>query len=245
MSREAERALDPADTEVPPATVEVAPAATVVLLRDGAEGIEALLLRRNPDLAFHGGAWVFPGGRVDPADASAGGTLDRGDLAAARHAAARELTEEAGLVVPAEDLVPWSHWTTPPGPPRRFATWFFVAAENEVEDVVVDGGEIHAAGWVTPAAVFARFRAREMDLAPPTWLTLRQVAEHATVAAVLAHADAVAGLRYEPRIARDAAGRLVSLYEGDAGWPTADPEVPGKRHRLVWLADDYRFERSG
>ena len=39
-------------------------AATVVLLRDGAGGLETLLLRRNSRIAF-GGMWVFPGGRVD------------------------------------------------------------------------------------------------------------------------------------------------------------------------------------
>jgi hypothetical protein len=140
--------------------------------------------------------------------------------------------------------VSWAHWTTPPGPPRRFATWFFVAAEAEVEDVVVDGGEIHAAEWVTPAVAFDRFRAREMDLAPPTWLTLLQVAEHGRVADVLTHGAAAIDRRYEPRIARTPEGGLVSLYEGDAGWPTADPTVPGPRHRLLWGADDYRFERS-
>jgi 8-oxo-dGTP pyrophosphatase MutT (NUDIX family) len=224
--------------------VEVAPAATVVVLRDGAEGIEALLLRRNPRLAFSAGAWVFPGGRVDPADVTAAGATDPFVREAGRHAAARELTEEAGLVVPAEDLVPWSHWTTPPGPPRRFATWFFVAAASEVEDVVVDGGEIHASDWVTPATAESRFRAREMELAPPTWLTLRQVGEHPDVAAVLEAARSTADRVYEPRIAETADGRLVSLYEGDAGWPTSDPEVPGPRHRILWLPDDYRFERS-
>ncbi|WP_052666044.1 NUDIX hydrolase [Nitriliruptor alkaliphilus] len=244
MSDRGERALDPADTEVPAAEVELAPAATVVLLRDGPAGIEALLLRRNPDLAFHGGAWVFPGGRVDAQDAARAGTADRFGVTAARHAAARELTEEADLVAPVEDLVPWSHWVTPPGPPRRFATWFFVAAEAEVEDVVVDGDEIHASDWVTPAAAFARCTAREMDLAPPTWLTLRQVAELGSVSAVLTHADARDELRYEPRISRDTTGALVSLYQGDAGWPTGDATVDGARHRLIWAEAGYRFERS-
>ena len=42
------------------------PAATVVLLRDGADGVETLMLRRDVNLAFAGGAWVFPGGRLDP-----------------------------------------------------------------------------------------------------------------------------------------------------------------------------------
>ena len=46
------------------------PAATVVVARDSAtQGfIEILLLRRNSKLVFHGGHWVFPGGRVDQAD---------------------------------------------------------------------------------------------------------------------------------------------------------------------------------
>jgi 8-oxo-dGTP pyrophosphatase MutT (NUDIX family) len=226
------------------AEVPVAPAATVVLVRGSDEGLEVLLLRRSPKLAFSAGAWVFPGGRVDVPDAEAAGTADRFDRAAGRHAAARELTEEAGLVVPPADLVPWSHWTTPPGPPRRFATWFFVAACADVEDVVVDGGEIHAADWVTPATAAARFRAREMELAPPTWLTLQQVGEHPEVETLLAAARTREPTVYEPRISRTDDGELVSLYQGDAGWPTGDAQVPGPRHRIVWAPDDYRFERS-
>jgi len=44
------------------------PAATVVLLRDGPDGLEAYLQRRPMHLGFAGGLWVFPGGRVDEAD---------------------------------------------------------------------------------------------------------------------------------------------------------------------------------
>ena len=44
------------------------PAATVVLVREGADGPEVLLLRRNRATGFVPGAWVFPGGRVDAAD---------------------------------------------------------------------------------------------------------------------------------------------------------------------------------
>jgi len=67
---------------LPPAMIEAAralargelqvaaprPAATVVLLRDGAEGIEAYLLRRTRTMAFAAGFFVFPGGSVDPRD---------------------------------------------------------------------------------------------------------------------------------------------------------------------------------
>ena len=42
-------------------------AATVIVLRGGAETLEVLLVKRNPAQRFMGGAWVFPGGAVDPA----------------------------------------------------------------------------------------------------------------------------------------------------------------------------------
>ena len=47
-------------------------AATVVLLRDGGEGLEVYLQRRPVAMGFAGGLWVFPGGRVDEADRGPG-----------------------------------------------------------------------------------------------------------------------------------------------------------------------------
>ena len=44
-------------------------AATLIVTRDGTEGLEVLLLRRNPALKVMAGAWVFPGGKVDADDA--------------------------------------------------------------------------------------------------------------------------------------------------------------------------------
>ena len=65
------------------------------------------------------GVWVFPGGAVDPAD---------GDGEAAHRAAAvRELAEEAGIEVPADELVAYSRWITPKAVPIRFDTRFYLA----------------------------------------------------------------------------------------------------------------------
>ena len=106
-------------------------------MRDGDDGLEVLLARRSSKLAFHGGAWVFPGGRIDPDDyADAPDDL----LAAARRAAAREAKEEAGVDVDADALVHLSNWTTPEISPKRFATWFFVG-EVAGGDEVADGTE--------------------------------------------------------------------------------------------------------
>lgn len=71
------------------------PAATIVLLRDGTDGMEVLLLRRARTAGFVPGAYVFPGGRVDASDAGVA-VLERMDALTARQAAARlELPEGA------------------------------------------------------------------------------------------------------------------------------------------------------
>jgi len=89
------------------------PAATVVVMRDSAAGPEVFLVRRHEDTAFMGGAHVFPGGRVDAADGDGDdswcdgiahavrqlGELPRTEATAYHVAAARELFEEAGVLL--------------------------------------------------------------------------------------------------------------------------------------------------
>ena len=106
-------------------------AGTAVLLRDSAEGLETLLLRRNAKLAFAGGAWVFPGGAIDASELEAASTEEQ----AARTATVREVHEECGLTIAENSLVHFCNWTTPIGEKRRFATWFFAAqADQDSED---------------------------------------------------------------------------------------------------------------
>ncbi len=77
---------------------EARPAATVVLLRDGPQGLEVFMVRRHHQIDFAGGALVFPGGKVAPEDIELGQTLVPDDaLAPFRVAAIRELFEESGL----------------------------------------------------------------------------------------------------------------------------------------------------
>ena len=71
----------------------VLPAATVVLVRDGDDGLEALLVQRSKAVKHMGGMWVFPGGKVDEQDYPENGD----DYGAALNAAIRETREEAGL----------------------------------------------------------------------------------------------------------------------------------------------------
>lgn len=223
------------DSDNPPAT----PAATVILLRDAQVGLETLMLHRTSKVAF-GGMWVFPGGRVDDADRRPD---DVDDEMAARRAAAREAVEECALLLEPEELVPFSHWTPPAETPRRYATWFFVARAAE-GDVLVDGGEIRDHAWLTPQEVLDRRARGEVDLAPPTFVTLTDLAVHADVGEALASASARSPLpRYSTRW-RVVEGGAVALWAGDAGYDANDPEMPGPRHRLWMLPEGWRLERD-
>src|SRR4051794_39735294 len=105
-------------------------AASLILLRDGSEGPEVLLVQRNPEQRFMGGAWVFPGGAL--------GKEDGDELDTAR----RELSEEAGIeLAPEAELARYSRWITPAQVKARFDTHFFVARAPEGAEPEVDGSE--------------------------------------------------------------------------------------------------------
>jgi 8-oxo-dGTP pyrophosphatase MutT (NUDIX family) len=215
-------------------------AATVILVRDGEQGVESLMLRRNSKLAFVGGMWVFPGGRVDEADRDGLGPDD--ELGAARRAAVREAREEAGLDVPPEAMVPFSHWTPPPITPKRFLTWFFLA-RAPVGRVAIDRGEIHDHAWMRPAEALRRRDAGEIELAPPTWVTLHELAGWPDVETALGAARARTPEHFVTRIALTGAGP-VALWHGDAGYGSGDADLAGPRHRLHMLDAGWRYERS-
>ncbi len=216
----------------------IVPAATVLLLRDTAAGPETLMLRRNSKIAF-GGMWVFPGGRVDDEDAPGAP-----DEARARAAAVREAAEEASLSLAPEDLVWFSHWTPPTVEIRRYSTWFFAARAPETE-VAIDDGEITESQWIRPADALVKQRAREIELVPPTYVTLHYLAQHADVDSALRGLVPAAGPRhYVTRITRGDEGMVV-MWEEDAGYATRDPAVPGPRHRLLMTKQGFRFDDSG
>ncbi|HEX4112640.1 MAG TPA: NUDIX domain-containing protein [Stellaceae bacterium] len=73
------------------------PAATLLLVRDGLGGVEVLLVRRHAKSGFAAGALVFPGGKVDAADAALARYGRAADLPLFRAAAIRETWEEAGI----------------------------------------------------------------------------------------------------------------------------------------------------
>ena len=181
------------------------PAATVILLRGGAERIEILLVRRNPAARFMGGAWVFPGGALD-------GDED------ARAAAVREVAEEAGVELPDRaELVTFSRWITPEAVPVRFDTLFFLAPMPDGAQARPDGAETVDARWFTPANALAAGEAGEIELVFPTIKTLEQLATFPTADAAIAGARTREVQPILPRV-RGGGGEVRVVLPGEPGY---------------------------
>ncbi len=148
-------------------------AATVIVLRGGRETLEVLLVRRNPEARFMGGAWVFPGGAVD-------GDEDH------RVAGVREVAEEAGVELPdPAALVLFSRWITPPQVRIRFDTLFYLVSAPPGAEPRPDGGETVEVGWYEPRGALDG----DIDLVFPTIKTLEALARFGTADELLAWAD--------------------------------------------------------
>jgi 8-oxo-dGTP pyrophosphatase MutT (NUDIX family) len=143
-------------------------AATVILLRGGAQTLEVLLVKRTPAARFMGGVWVFPGGAVDSGEGDGDG--------AHRAAAIRELREEAAIVLDDPGaLVKFSRWITPAEVRTRFDTHFFLAPLPAGQKPRVDGEECVDLGWFTPAAALEAHHDGRILLVFPTIKHLEQL----------------------------------------------------------------------
>jgi 8-oxo-dGTP pyrophosphatase MutT (NUDIX family) len=157
-------------------------AATVILVRERPD-LQVFVLRRNPALVFAPGATVFPGGAVDPADASAAARLGVDEF---RAAAARECLEDCGIPIDARELVEFARWITPVGAPRRYDTRFFVARAPDGHEGEHDGSELVASAWMRPADALQAFADGEIDLILPTQRSLEMLARFDRVESLLA-----------------------------------------------------------
>lgn len=184
------------------------PAATVILLRDGGGGLEVFLVRRTKGASFMGGAYVFPGGKLDAADSDPAilARVTGPDPEAARRALDEDLDPPAALalyVAALRETFEESGVLFATAPARldlaaaraRLATGTSFAALALDLDLALDAvALVPFARWVTPAVEQRRFDARFfVAIAPPdidachddaetitsTWKTPRDaIAEH-------------------------------------------------------------------
>lgn len=181
-------------------------AATVLLLRETESGLETYMMKRARTMAFAANAYVFPGGRLDQEDLEQGALLDdpifdftalasrlstdereaRGLLVCA----ARELEEEAGVVVDPRTLVVIDHWVTPEWEPLRYDVRFFVAYLPDDQAPQPRGTEAVEARWLAPAQAIQEANAGEILLMAPTRAALEHLLEHSQIELLIEAAHA-------------------------------------------------------
>lgn len=162
-----------------PRDVPIAQAATVMLVDDRPD-LHVLMVRRTPAAVFGGGLWVFPGGRVDPADRSAPDAIqgldqrDKADLDVDHPssfwvAAVRETLEETGILLATDRSGAWA--SRDDAAPLREA----LLEGHPLGALLAAGGwrlpadRLHyVAQWITPPGPPRRFDARFfLTAAPP------------------------------------------------------------------------------
>jgi 8-oxo-dGTP pyrophosphatase MutT (NUDIX family) len=191
--------------------VEPRPASSVIIVRDGGEGMEILFVRRAKELKFMGGAWVFPGGALQPEDG------DVADELAWKAAGVRETWEEARIALSGpSELVPFSRWITPEMVPMRFDTRFYLAAAPEGAEPAPDRQEIDHAEWWTAAKALRLFVENAAELHFPTIKQVERLAEFACAA------DAIDAHRFH-----EAEPILPRVAVGDDGFEILLPGEPG------------------
>src|ERR1700692_3344813 len=115
-----------------------------------------------------------------------------GEIEAANRAALCEgkltflkVLTDNGLLLALDELVPYAHWITPEGMPKRFDTWFFLAATPPEQGGAHDGKESTDSIWVSPREALAGGESGRFKLPFPTTRNLIRLGQQACVKAAL------------------------------------------------------------
>ncbi len=130
----------------------------------------------------------------------------------------------------------FAHWLTPEGAPRRYDTWFFLAAAPDDQEGAHDDNELVHSEWVRPVDALERCRAREIELIFPTLRSLIAIARYSRTEDLLA-AVATAQTTTPLTVIDDSSGQRIRLpgdeREGHLGWrslvPALDLDIAAER----------------
>jgi len=152
-----------------------------------------------------------------------------------------ELCRRYNLTIPLDRLAYLGHWVTPPGPPRRFDTRFFVAVAPEGQRASQDGVETIDHVWLSPAEALEDHRSGRRLLGLPTIGTLRILADFDTTEALMRYAHANPPEPYPskpwPAVKK---GKPVMLEPGAPAYDEAvklDPEGEGSTRAEIVPGD--------
>ena len=227
-------------------------AATALPLRsNGSVGFEVLMVRRNENMSF-GGLWTFPGGTFESSDGDYPASVDEETqdwtdealVESARNAAVRETSEETALRCDRASMTLFSHWIPPDkgGPPKRFATWFFLAPRVSGQ-MFIDQTENSEARWVAPSVALAEYERRMFPVAVPTWVTLDDLATYSTIDALLADSMESGPRLHHTQNLREE-DTVLLMWSGDSSYDTSEVDESPPHNRVVMDSDGRVVRRS-
>lgn len=219
------------------------------------------MVQRPLTSRFMPGAWVFPGGAVDDADAEAPAAFGRTDDWSV--AALRELMEETGVwltthgteylavggnalgalaesdvTLDPDRLIYFANWITPEALPIRFDTRFFLAHVPAGTRANVDGDELIDLAWVRPFDALEREQRGEWPVAFPTRQTLKQIGRASSASALVVLVRSIGNI--PPMLPRlfvsDTEARiLMPTDEGfdEAGPAQRDPHILERLAKVI------------
>src|SRR5882724_460846 len=131
-----------------------------------------------------------------------------------------EVLTENGLLLALDELVPYAHWITPEGMPKRFDTWFFLAAAPPEQVGAHDGKESTDSIWVSPREALEGGETGRFKLPFPTTRNLIKLGKQASVRAALDDSRGKSVVTVTPIMTRNNGGRQLRIpleagYDGD------------------------------
>lgn len=219
-------------------------AATVLLLRETGDGLQTYMMKRARTMAFAASAYVFPGGRLDPEDLDHGALLedtaldftalavrlstDEREARGLLVCAARELEEEAGVIVDPRSLVVFDHWVTPEWEQLRYDVRFFVAYLPDGQDPQPRGTEAVEARWLAPSEAIGEADAGDIVLMAPTRAALEHLLEHSHIANLIesAHAREIVPRMDRLQVHEDGSTSFAIVHDRTGEILTSDRPAP-------------------
>jgi 8-oxo-dGTP pyrophosphatase MutT (NUDIX family) len=125
-----------------------------------------------------------------------------------------------GLVLALDLLVPYAHWITPVGMPKRFDTHFYLAVAPADQVGAHDGSESVDSVWVRPAAAVEGAKTGKFKLVFATERNLIKLARYASIADTIAHARKEPVVTVLPEVVRYETGRQLRI-PANAGYDGA------------------------
>jgi 8-oxo-dGTP pyrophosphatase MutT (NUDIX family) len=156
---------------------------------------------------------------VDAKLARAIETAHRSDLNEGKITFLKVLTNN-GMVLALDELVPYAHWITPEGMPKRFDTWFFLAAAPPDQLGAHDGKESTDSIWVSPREALAGGESGRFKLPFPTTRNLIKLGKQGNVKAALDDSSGKDIVAVMPVMTRLNGGRQLRIpkeagYDGE------------------------------